>query len=399
MEKPHTSGIARHSASKPSFPRCALRAVDFISSYTVFEGLSYGGSRFIYPLEHQNGGSLPAFSVRVGYIKTFIRVHAKALAQFLEEVGLHLSPQYECDIVQILKFFSAIQAHFMDSKDRYEPQARREIKLFVVDLLLDEAIFSSVDEVQANQFWSTIRRSIRSHKAIIDLDSLRRALELPSSSGLTSDVTAKEVDHTDHHSPWISINGEGGNVDPRSLQLIKFRAYFYKGFSTLEQHQTSVNDLSRLQIPANRRNAWRLGFRVVRNLLRGQLPQDVRQVIFCVMMAHAMREGAECYKFTQEEYVSTIQAFQRLTEQDSLAISVDGETHWTAMKIATCSSALVLFFSMSNFLLIFRIATKIISPTFKKSSRTCYRIWGSTNPSLTGIPGLRYQSFKRAMRK
>jgi hypothetical protein len=108
----------------------------------------------------------------------------------------------------------------------------------------------------------------------------------------------------------------------RSQQLIKFRAYFYKSFSTLEQHRTTdvnyysqgVDDLSRLQMPTDPRNAWRLGFRVVRGLLSGQLPRNVHQIISCVMIANAMREETEYYKFTREEYVSMVEAYQRLTK-------------------------------------------------------------------------------------
>jgi hypothetical protein len=261
LETPHTSNIARHSTSTPSLPRCVLLRTDVNNSHAVFEGLSNGGSRFVNPSEHPNGGSLPAFSVRVGYVRTFIWVHAKALARFLEEVGLHFSPQYEHDVVPILQRFSAIQTHFRESRDRLEPRERREIKLFVIDLLLDEAVFSGVDKSRPRLLSPAIRSSMRSHKAAIDLDSLQRALGFPNFSRPIFDFTdhsdrsevhqrssdcppicahhnsrgepnilcscfQMEADHGDQKNIWASINDEKDNADPRSLKLVKFGRTF-----------------------------------------------------------------------------------------------------------------------------------------------------------------------------
>jgi hypothetical protein len=266
------------------------------------------------------------------------------------------------------------------------PRETLEIQLLVTGVLLDEAIF---DGRSRDLLSPEIRRSMSNYKALLEIAGLESALAFPGGVRRIRSGSDYQVRRCVHHNSkgepnlfcicaeegldnaMISPSDDGevaegevvddgeGDLAPRSLQLIKFRAYFYKSFSILEQHRTTdvkychtkVDDLSRLQMPGNPRNAWRLGFRVVRDLLRGQLPRNVHQVIFCVMMAHAMREEADCYTFTQEEYVPMIGACQRLTNKGSLAISGDGGTHWTPRKIAACSSALALFFSMNNFLL------------------------------------------------
>jgi hypothetical protein len=261
------------------------------------------------------------------------------------------------------------------------PPETLDIQLLVTGVLLDEAIF---DGRSGNLLSPEIRRSMSNYRALLEIAGLESALTFPGGvrhiwSG-SNYQDRRCVHHNSKGEPnlfcicaeerldnaMVSPSDDGEEVDdgegdlaPRSLQLIKFRAYFYKSFSILEQHRTTdmkyyhtkVDDLSRLQMPGNPRNAWRLGFRVVRDLLRGQLPRNVHQVIFCVMMAHSMREEADCYTFTQEEYVPMIGAYQRLTNKGSLVISGDGGTHWTPRKIAACSSALALFFSMNNFLL------------------------------------------------
>jgi hypothetical protein len=340
----------------------------------------------------------PAFSIRKGYAGVFIRIHAEALIHFLSKVGLHFLLNSEHDVLSIFKRFSAIRARFKKIMTKLRstrsvawPQETREIQLFVSGVLLDEAMFSGVGGERSLDLLSpAIRRSMSNYKALLDITGLEFALttsfvgeKRPIQSG--SDCQVRTCVHHDgkgepnlfcicaeegpehamistyvagDESNGEEVHGREGDVAPRSLQLIKFRAYFYKSFSILEQHRTTdvkychkiVDDLSRLQMPGNSRNAWRLGFRVVRDLLRGQLPRNVHQIIFCVMMAHAMREETECYTFTQEEYVSMIGAYQKLTNKGSLAISGDGETHWTPTKIVVCLSALALFFSMSKFL-------------------------------------------------
>jgi hypothetical protein len=125
--------------------------------------------------------------------------------------------------------------------------------------------------------------------------------------------TTERIDKFD----WLDLNLDNqGDTDPRLLQLIRFRAYFYDQLSMLKRDPGIHDyDLSRLKIPPNPRNAWKLGIRVVRNLLRGKVPNDVHEVIFCVMTAHALQEETSCYSFTQEEYVTIIDPHELLTNE------------------------------------------------------------------------------------
>jgi hypothetical protein len=204
----------------------------------------------------------------------------------------------------------------------------REIKLFVADVLMDAAIFSGLDKTRSYPLSRRMTRRMRNYKAMVDVESLQGVVTC-------ADAQSDKVLNSD------SINEGESDVESRTLRLIEFQAYFYESFSTLEDHRMSSKVFSPLQIPCNPRNAWRLGFRVIRGLLSGRLPQNVHQGIFCVMMAHEMREESECYRFSQKEYISTIEVGKRLTNEDYLMTSVDGEMNWRTLKIASYSSASV----------------------------------------------------------
>jgi hypothetical protein len=119
----HTSCIARGLASKPSSTHVSLCEADVIPSGTSFKGLSHGGSRFTQPLDHEDNGSQPAFSIRKSHnpFQITVRFHSKALVLFLKPLLAHNRfdvPRimYECDITQILEHFPAIQTSFKAAK-------------------------------------------------------------------------------------------------------------------------------------------------------------------------------------------------------------------------------------------------------------------------------------------
>jgi hypothetical protein len=298
-----------------------LRVANIALSGTVFEGLSYGGSRFVGLSDHKGAGQRPAFSIRKNHnpFQVTVHFHSETLIRFLWgcsdwPLGV-LHSLHGCNITSILERFDDIQTcfdaiarSFNSESDTERATEMRELKLFVIDFLLDETILSGIDRIGPDLLSSRIRCHMWGHKVLIDIDTLEFALGLQRQvydSGTWSSPIYSAVNHR------LSSVTDGlhtvANSRSRLLKLIKFRTYFHKSFLTLQQHR-AMCDISRFQIPADLRSAWRLGFRVIRDILRGKLPQNVQQVIFCVMMADAIREGTGFYQFTQKEYVSITEA-------------------------------------------------------------------------------------------
>jgi hypothetical protein len=188
-----------------------LRVANIALSGTVFEGLSYDGSRFVGLSDHKGAGQRPAFSIRKNHnpFQVTVHFHSETLIRFLWgcsdwPLGV-LHSLHGCNITSILERFDDIQTcfdatarSFNSESDTEKATEMRELKLFVIDFLLDETILSGIDRIGPDLLSSRIRCHMWGHKVLIDIDTLEFALGLQRQvydSGTWSSPISSAVNH------------------------------------------------------------------------------------------------------------------------------------------------------------------------------------------------------------
>lgn len=249
------------------------------------------------------------------------------------------------------------QKKYAARSESHWPRLLREFKLFIVHFLLDYAIFYDAEKIRPGSITLLIRGRMQRGKAFLDLDHIERAFDQPKWHNAPKrkvpkshlmvllgmyrykcDICGESDGFECDHSSWVACSSKYrdkfdicGESDGQTLQedgrrgqlLSSVRKYFHNSFLTIRQNRTNngvpysnrkPNELSRLQIPPDPRSAWKDGFRVIRGLLRGRLPQTVEQVIHCIMTADAIRTDAKIDSYTKEEHVPHVHhTQQRLT--------------------------------------------------------------------------------------
>jgi hypothetical protein len=102
------------------------------------------------------------------------------LTQTLQPFGFDLS---RTDVLPIFEHFTN-NTEFMDRTEQFTseadsdwPQSTRELKLFFVDFLLDEAIFSDANSIRPGSVSPVVRQRMLRRKALLDLSGLEQACD------------------------------------------------------------------------------------------------------------------------------------------------------------------------------------------------------------------------------
>lgn len=181
----------------------SLKQADISHSGTYFEGVSYGGSRFTHVWDLIDDTFEPVFSVHKTHDPPNITmsIQSERLAEVLKPSGLDRSRKY--DVLPIFEYFTALHTTFQDCKRGFEeahwPDVIRELKLFVVDFLLDEAIFSDLYDNGSGYISPATWGLMQQRKALLDLDSFEDALD---HSEMPTATSCEKLPHASHQPKW-----------------------------------------------------------------------------------------------------------------------------------------------------------------------------------------------------
>ncbi|KAH8724336.1 hypothetical protein GQ44DRAFT_727985 [Phaeosphaeriaceae sp. PMI808] len=144
----------------------------------VFEGVSYGGS--LFKDLHQPVTHATFFAQKkLCPPNITVTIQSSVLISALKRLGLDLSR--ESNVLPIFDEFKRIYDDLLERK-RHIPgsqwsQATRELKLFVEDFLLDNAIFSDANKIQPGSISQDILKKMQNRAALFDLDCFESAVD------------------------------------------------------------------------------------------------------------------------------------------------------------------------------------------------------------------------------
>ncbi|ORX97964.1 hypothetical protein BCR34DRAFT_577625 [Clohesyomyces aquaticus] len=213
------------------------------------------------------------------------------------------------EIHQLIKHYDKLYAVF-ESRRETKTILAGELQLFVHDFLSDHAIYDGLDievlhrtGILSCQHW----QNIQEWKATMDLRDLERAFDESNS-------------HKARQKLKNNIGVQGNPESERSVYETRRRARLVAILRSNFRKEMSKLRLGKQRILRNVENApigkfeiapgfsdqWRIGIQTISEILRGQAPKTVEEIIYCLMVGNAMRlkaGSANLSEFVSDLYI------------------------------------------------------------------------------------------------